>query len=143
MTAVDEAAQSEDRPLDEVLASYLGDRLEVDGPVAITDMTRIAVGWSHETWLFDAMWTTAGCDQRQGFCLRRDPGNALLRHESDLAQQFRVLQCLEATDVPAPRAFWLETEGDALGRPALIMERVPGECPSPWRKTGREYYAAA
>ncbi len=34
--------------------------------------------------------------QTLGLCLRRDPGNALLRHLSDLEQQFRVLQCLEA-----------------------------------------------
>lgn len=133
----------DERPLEEVLAAYLKQKLEADGPVTITDMTRIAVGWSHETWLFDATWTSAGETNQQGLCLRRDPGNALLRQESDLNQQFRVLKCLETTDVPAPKVFWFEPEADALGAPALIMERVPGECPSPWRKAGREYYAAA
>lgn len=132
-----------ERPLEAILADYLAEKLEASGPVAIEDMTRIAVGWSHETWLFDAVWAADGTENRRGLCLRRDPGNALLRHESDLEEQFKVLRCLETTDVPAPRAFWLELEPEALGAPALIMERVPGECPSPWRRAGREYYAAA
>lgn len=123
------------------LAELLGERLEATGPVAIENMDRISVGWSHETWLFDAKWNGADGEQELGLCLRRDPGNALLRETSDLDEQFKVLKCLEATDVPAPKAYWLEP--DALGGPSLIMDRVPGECPSPWRRSGREFYAAA
>ena len=133
----------DDADLAGVLSDYLADRLEVSGPVAISDMERIAVGWSHETWLFGAAWSDGADEQRQAFCLRRDPGNALLRHESDLGEQFRVLKCLEPTDVPAPHVFWYEPDPGALGAPAIVMERVPGECPSPWRRAGREYYAAA
>ena len=130
--------------LEETLAAYLADRLEVDGPVRIENMDRIAVGWSHETWLFDARWIDGdGGEQHRGLCLRRDPGNALLREYSDLGEQFRVLRCLETTNVAAPTPYWYEPSPDVLGAPALIMEKVPGECPSPWRKTGRDYYAAA
>jgi aminoglycoside phosphotransferase (APT) family kinase protein len=130
--------------IEALLAGYLADRLEADGPVAIQDLTRIAVGWSHETWLFDAVWTGSdGSRQRRGLCLRRDPGNALLREMSDLGQQFRVLQGLESTDIPAPRVYWYESDPEVLGAPALVMEKVAGECPSPWRRAGREYYAAA
>ncbi|MGH1490990.1 MAG: phosphotransferase family protein [Acidimicrobiales bacterium] len=134
---------SDQQKLEAIVSAYLAEKLESDGPVTISGMTRIAVGWSHETWLFDAIWRQGGSEQQQGLCLRRDPGNALLRHESDLGQQYRVLKCLEATDVPAPQVFWYEPDAAALGAPALIMERVPGECPSPWRKAGREFYAAA
>jgi aminoglycoside phosphotransferase (APT) family kinase protein len=126
-----------------ILAGYLADKLGAVGEVSIEDMTRIAVGWSHETWLFDAVWRDDSGDQRRGMCLRRDPGNALLRETSDLGEQYRVLRCLEATEVPAPKVYWYEPEPDALGAPALIMEKVTGECPSPWRRAGREYYAAA
>ena len=125
------------------LSSYLADRLGTTGPVKIRDMERIAVGWSHETWLFDAVWSSNGREERMGLCLRRDPGNALLRDKSDLDEQFRVLQCLGDTEVPAPRAYWHEPDADVLGAPALIMERVPGVCPSPWRRAGRAFYAAA
>ncbi len=137
------AAGGEDADLAVVLSDYLAGRLDAAGPVAIGGMERIAVGWSHETWLFDAVWCDGAGEQRQAFCLRRDPGNALLRDQSDLGEQFRVLKCLEATDVPAPRAFWYEPDPAVLGAPAIVMERVPGECPSPWRSAGREYYAAA
>ena len=139
----DGAAPGPGDELAAVVARYLGDRLESDGEVAIEDLTRIAIGWSHETWLFDAVWAVDGSEHRRGLCLRRDPGNALLRHQSSLEEQFRVLRCLEDTAVPAPRAYWLELEPDVLGAPALVMERVPGECPSPWRQAGRDYYAAA
>jgi len=131
-----------DTDLVETLSAYLANRLGADGPVAIEDMERIAVGWSHETWLFDAVWND-GEPRRQGMCLRRDPGNALLREMSDLEEQYRVLTCLASTDVPAPKVFWFEPDPAVLGAPALIMEKVPGECPSPWRRAGREYYAAA
>jgi aminoglycoside phosphotransferase (APT) family kinase protein len=135
---------SEADEVERLLAGYLADRLGADGPVAIEDLTRIAVGWSHETWLFDATWTSAdGRPERRSLCLRRDPGNALLRETSDLDEQFRVLRCLEATDVPAPRVHWYEADPAVLGAPALIMEKVPGECPSPWRRAGRQFYAEA
>ena len=69
-------------------------------PVTIADMTRIAVGWSHETWLFDACWTDADGDQRRGLCLRRDPGNALLRETQTLASSSR---CCSASRRPTSR----------------------------------------
>lgn len=126
------------------ISGYLTEKFDgVQGDVAIENMTQIAVGWSHETWLFDARWTDAEGPQERGLCLRRDPGNALLRTESDLAEQFRVLTCLNTTDVPAPVVYWYEDDPAVLGAPALVMERVPGECPSPWRRAGREFYAAA
>lgn len=143
MTGAADSETDTDTELKDILAGYLARRLEVDGQVAIEDMTRIAVGWSHETWLFDAVWADSEGEQRRGMCLRRDPGNALLRETSDLGEQFRVLRCLESTDVPAPRVYWYEPDPAVLGAPALVMEKVPGECPSPWRRAGREYYAGA
>ena len=137
------AATHDDAGLAGVLSDYLAERLDAAGSVAISGMERIAVGWSHETWLFEAVWSDGADEQRQAFCLRRDPGNALLRQESDLGEQFRVLKCLEPTEVPAPRAYWYEPDPEVLGAPAIVMERVPGECPSPWRRAGRDYYTAA
>ncbi len=136
-------ASIEEIPLEQILSDYLGSKLNSSGPVAIEDINRIAVGWSHETWLFDAVWSDGTGEQRRGLCLRRDPGNALLRQNSDLGQQFQVLRCLEATEVPAPKVYWYEPDPATLGAPALVMERVPGECPSPWRKAGRQFYADA
>lgn len=130
-------------PIEDGIRRYLAARMPAARELALTNMQRIAVGWSHETFLFDAHWQEGDETCSQGFCLRRDPGNALLRELSDLGEQFRVLQCLAATPLPTPRPFWYEADETILGRPFLVMEKVPGECPNPWGREGRAYYAAA
>lgn len=129
-------------PVEDRITCYLADRLGADD-LSLHSMEQISVGWSHETWLFDATWTSNGRHHQQGFCLRRDPGNALLRELSDLATQFRVLRCLEATAVPSPRAHYFEDDISILGAPFIVMEKVPGQCPSPWGKDGRRFYQEA
>lgn len=131
------------RPGEEQILAYLAKRMPEAGDLRIAAMQQMAVGWSHETYLFDLHWREAGKDQSQGLCLRRDPGNALLRDFSDLGEQFRVLQCLEPTPLPTPRPYWYEDDPSILGAPFLVMEKVPGECPSPWGTAGRRYYEEA
>jgi aminoglycoside phosphotransferase (APT) family kinase protein len=130
-----------DDPIEEGIASYLSGKF--DAIVDLHDVQRIAVGWSHETWLFDAAWSSGGEHRVTPLCLRRDPGNALLREMSDLATQYAVLQALESTAVPAPKAYFYEPDAEVLGAPFLVMERVPGTCPNPWGRQGQEYYRAA
>jgi aminoglycoside phosphotransferase (APT) family kinase protein len=133
MVAVDE----------ERIRQVMADRLDDAHELRLTDVQRMGVGWSHETWLFDAHWTAGGKDHRQAFCLRRDPGNTLLRHLSDLGVQYRVLQALEPTPVPTPAVYWYEKDPAVLGAPFLVMERVPGTCPSPWGRDGLRFYQEA
>jgi aminoglycoside phosphotransferase (APT) family kinase protein len=127
---------------EELIRGYLGERFGA-ADLELHDVQRIAVGWSHETWLFDVSWTTGEGRATQGFCLRRDPGNALLREMSDLGTQFAVLLALEDTAVPTPRAYFYEPAPNVLGAPFLVMEKVAGTCPSPWGREGRAFYAAA
>ena len=127
---------------EELIRGYLGERFGA-ADLELHDVQRIAVGWSHETWLFDASWTTGEGRATEGFCLRRDPGNALLREMSDLGTQFAVLLALEDTAVPTPRPYFYEPAPNVLGAPFLVMEKVAGTCPSPWGRDGRAFYAAA
>lgn len=124
------------------IGSYLAERLGASD-LRLDGMEQIAVGWSHETWLFDASWTGDDGPMTRGFCLRRDPGNALLRELSDLGMQFRVLQCLEPTPVPTPRPYFHEDDPSVLDAPFIVMEKVPGTCPSPWGRQGRRFYQEA
>ena len=140
MSAASATAESD---LQSRIAAYLQGKLPRAEGLRLHKVERIAVGWSHETWLFDAEWQEAGQPQRQGMCLRRDPGNALLRHLSDLGQQFRVLKALESTPLAAPRVWWYESDPAILDAPFLVMEKVPGSCPSPWGREGRAFYQAA
>ena len=134
-----------DSTMTERIATYLASKLTPSdgGGVTLSDVEQIAVGWSHETWLFDAHWRADGTAQSQGLCLRRDPGNALLRHMSDLATQFRVLQCLDPTPVPSPKPYWFEDDPAILDASFLVMEKVPGVCPNPWGRDGRRFYEEA
>jgi aminoglycoside phosphotransferase (APT) family kinase protein len=115
------------------IRAYLSDRLGRD--VDLSGFVRIAVGWSHETYLFDV--------DDVGYCVRRDPGNALLRDLSTLRMQFDVLRALDGTDVPSPKPYWYEDDPAVLGAPFIVMEKVPGECPNPWGREGRAWYEAA
>jgi len=125
------------------ILDYLKSRFPNASDHELRSVQRIATGWSHETWLFDLRFRERGTTQTLGLCLRRDPGNALLRHLSDLEQQFRVLQCLEHTALPAPKPYWFERDPEILGAPFLVMEKVRGICPSPWGREGRAFYGAA
>ncbi|MSR13946.1 MAG: phosphotransferase family protein [Gammaproteobacteria bacterium] len=125
------------------IIEYLRSRLPDATDLTLQNVQRIAVGWSHETWLFDLDYRTAGEARHLGLCLRRDPGNALLRHLSDLEQQFCVLQCLEHTALPTPKPYWFERDTAILDAPFLVMEKVRGSCPNPWGRDGRAYYQAA
>jgi len=131
-----------ERSMTERIHDYLCTMLHSDD-VVMTDVERIAVGWSHETWLFDATWTAEGTGHQRGFCLRRDPGNALLRDLSQLGEQYQVLRCLHGTAVPAPEPYAYEDDPAVLGAPFLVMEKVPGVCPSPWGREGRRFYQEA
>ena len=141
MTTSDDQARTD---IQDTLASHLRDRLTSGADVTLEDFDKVAVGWSHETYLFDATWTDAdGTSHRRPVCVRVDPGNALLRELSDLSEQYRVLECLARTDVPAPEAYWYEEDPELLGGPFVVMERVPGECPNPWGRAGRSFYSEA
>jgi aminoglycoside phosphotransferase (APT) family kinase protein len=133
----------DDSQLQSRIRDYLAARMPAARDLRLGDVQRIAVGWSHETWLFDATWQEDGATRTQGLCLRRDPGNTLLRHLSDLGTQFRVLQCLERTSLPAPKVYWYESDPAILDAPFIVMEKVPGSCPSPWGREGRNYYRDA
>jgi len=127
----------------ESIRAYLAARLPDAEGLRLEGMVQTEVGWSHETFLFDARYREAGSERSLPLCLRRDPGNALLRHFSDLGEQFRVLQCLAKTPLPTPTPYWYESDPAILGAPFLVMEKVPGTCPSPWGSAGRRFYAKA
>ena len=132
-----------DRPVEARIVDYLASRLPEGRDFTLQNVQRIAVGWSHETWLFDLVWRENGQTRQRPLCLRRDPGNTLLRHLSSLEEQFRVLQCLADTGLPTPRPYWFESDPAILDSPFLVMEKVPGSCPNPWGREGRAFYQAA
>lgn len=94
--------------------------------VTITGLHRSSQGLSRENWPFELQWTEAGEQRRLPLLLRRDPLGSVLETERRI--EFTVLKALEGACVPAPRALFLDPTGDALGRPAIVMEQMDGIC---------------
>lgn len=92
--------------------------------IAIRDLRRIVGGNSSEIWAFDASWTEAGALVGYKLILRRASPNEF--SSAGRAAEFRLLQALADTPVPAPKAFWFDADGAFLERAAMVMERVDG-----------------
>ena len=94
--------------------------------IALTGLLRSAGGLSRENWSFDAAWTDAQGAHHHRLMLMRDAAGTLLH--TDRARECAVLKALEHTAVPAPHIFWMDEQGQRLGAPSVVMERMPGAC---------------
>ncbi|QEW23194.1 Putative aminoglycoside phosphotransferase (plasmid) [Paracoccaceae bacterium] len=79
---------------------------------------RIGGGQSNPTW-----FVTWG-DRRM--VLRKKPDGDILKGAHAVEREFKVQRALESTDVPVPRALWLEEDDTILGTPFYVMDRLDG-----------------
>jgi aminoglycoside phosphotransferase (APT) family kinase protein len=117
---------SDDADLARKLERYLATQLEGATELRVDVKGRISRGYSRENWLFDAEWRERGEAIRRKLILRRDPPGGTSVVETAREPEFRVLRALETTEIPVPRAHWLETTGEWLDRPFLVLERYEG-----------------
>src|SRR4051812_8615065 len=110
------------------LQQLIAARVDNATDIEITNLTRTSSGYSRENWPFDVSWRDPGNDERVRYelIMRRDPLGSVL--VTDRRVEFAMLRALENTAVPAPRALWLDAEGEFLGRPSVVMERCKGLC---------------
>jgi aminoglycoside phosphotransferase (APT) family kinase protein len=94
--------------------------------IVLRSLVRAAGGLSRENWSVDAAWTDVQGTHSHRLMLMRDAAGTLLNTER--TREFAVLQALEGTDVPAPRVFWMDPQGQFLGAPSVVMARVSGTC---------------
>jgi aminoglycoside phosphotransferase (APT) family kinase protein len=125
----------EQRDLEEargIIASWLAGRVpgasDVEvGPIAGPAFT----GFSNETLLFDASWTSDGSRTIQPLVLRVKPTQHTVFMEADFESQYRVLDILGSrTSVPVPTMRWFEPDDRHLGAPFFVMDRVDGRAPT-------------
>lgn len=112
--------------VESLLAKFLARRLPDAKGLRVGEVARVSTGLSRENWVFDLTWTERGQTHTRPLIVRRDPEGGLL--DSDRRTEFRVLQVVEPSAIPAPRALWLDADGSELGRPSLVMERGSGRC---------------
>ncbi|MFV0299173.1 MAG: phosphotransferase family protein [Hyphomicrobiaceae bacterium] len=79
---------------------------------------RIGGGQSNPTW-----FVTFGAAR---MVLRKKPAGPILKGAHAIEREFRVLRALASTEVPVPRALWLEEDETILGTPFYLMERLDG-----------------
>ena len=107
------------------LRALIAARVDDVTDIEITNLTRTSSGYSRENWPFDVSWHAPGSNSRvrHELILRRDPLGSVL--VTDRRVEFAVLRALEGSPVPAPRAMWLDADGEYLGRPSVVMETLP------------------
>lgn len=127
----------------EAIRAYLAAKLPGAERLELRGFTHSPGGWSHEIYVFDGHWVENGQPRTRGFCLRKDPGTGLVRDLSSLEEQYRVLQALDGSGVRAPRPYWYEADTTLLGGPFFVMEKIEGDVPNPWSRTGKQFYAEA
>jgi aminoglycoside phosphotransferase (APT) family kinase protein len=106
------------------LPSWLSLRLDVSR-VVVTGVTRLAGGYSNETWKIQCEYGTHTARKATEFIVRWSPEGSLF-YPADISGQFALLKALEPTPIPAPAPLWLEPDAAVLGEPFLTMQLVPG-----------------
>jgi aminoglycoside phosphotransferase (APT) family kinase protein len=112
------------------LLAFIREQLPEADDIAVSEITPDAQGLSREHFLFDLKWSHAGAEHEWPLILIRDgdrPG------QTDRGAEFRLLQALERTTIPVPKAFWCDTTGHWLERPFIVMERVGGAVTPPFQ----------
>lgn len=106
------------------LAGYLSRQL--DRPVTVESITRLAGGTSHETWAFEVSSPGQAQEPLPPLVLRRDFEDGRLLHTGDRRSEFELLGALHDLGLPVPRPRWCETAESPLRSPFLITDRVAG-----------------
>jgi aminoglycoside phosphotransferase (APT) family kinase protein len=121
-----------DQVIVEKLLRFVTERLQkeesADVDVRIEGFRPVSTGRSRDNWVFDAVWRRVGTDtwNREALIARCDPEGGLL--ETDRAVEFEVLKALTNSNLLTASPRWLDATGEGLGRPCLVMERLPGTC---------------
>ena len=96
--------------------------------IRIEALERLSGGASKEQFSFWLHWHPEGAASpvRERMMLRMDPTEAIV--ETHRQREWEILRAMRAMRglVPVPEVLWLDPEGDALGRPALIARFVEG-----------------
>lgn len=98
----------------------LADFLEAEfGPVEAYDVTRHAEGHSNET-----LFVTWGSRE---LVIRRPPPGETADTAHDVLREYRVMDALQATDVPVPPTVAACEDHDVIGSDFYVMDRVEGD----------------
>ncbi len=115
-----------------ILAGWLAQQVPGATDVEIGPISGPAfTGFSNETMLFDASWTSNGGRTTESLVARVKPTQHTVFLEQDFEEQYRVIKALgERTPVPVPPMKWYEADESHLGAPFFVMGKVDGRVPA-------------
>jgi aminoglycoside phosphotransferase (APT) family kinase protein len=110
------------------LAGWLAGRMPGAQDLRVVDLDYPrGAGQSHETILFDAVWTEAGQEHRRGLVLRIKPTKHQMFPDDLFIEQYRLMKVMhEGGYVPVAEPLWLEEDPTLLGAPFFVMEKKAG-----------------
>lgn len=103
------------------LEAFLSEKL--GRAVTVAAVRQLTGGASRDAWVADVIVDSAPL----AVVVRRDKGGEIMPDALDRATEFAVLERAYKAGVLVPRPLWLCAEGDVLGAPFFIMERLEGE----------------
>src|SRR5215813_11401432 len=90
----------------------------------VSNLVSITTGWESEIYAFDVEYGPAEARQCEALVLRLYSGD---RAHAKAAHEFQSMQQLYKMGYPVPLVHLLERADSALGKPFVIMERIPGQ----------------
>lgn len=133
----DPQSGSDAERLTELLPRLLSERSDRK-VAAVTGLQLLAGGVSRHTWTFDSV-DEAG--ETEALVLQLRPGFAL-ELGIDTTTEASLLAAASEAGVPVPKLVVADPEGEALGSPSLITERIAGETIPPRILHSQQYEAA-
>jgi aminoglycoside phosphotransferase (APT) family kinase protein len=114
------------------LTKWIGTKLPSAQDITIANLEKPAIsGYGHVHYFFDLSWREDGRQKTERLVLREEPGGVQLHPDYDIRAQFHTMKCLENSNVPVPRAYWIEEDKSVMGGAFLVMERVDGKILNP------------
>jgi len=113
------------------IADWLRSRRPRGGAVAVENL-RVpgGTGFSNETLLFDATWTTGAASETEHLVIRVQPTSYRIFLEDDFETQYRVLEALGSSGaVRIAPLHGYEDDPSILGAPFFVMTRIEGDVP--------------
>ncbi len=96
----------------------------------LSQLSLPSAGVSNETLMCELSWREGGKKRSESLVIRLEVTDFRVFPEYDLEMQFKVMECLSGTAIPAPAVRWLETDASVLGRPFYVMTKIEGEVPN-------------
>jgi aminoglycoside phosphotransferase (APT) family kinase protein len=112
--------------LSDSLAARLGRLIESECGVGVrvANLGTMEDGHAGLTFGFDVLGVAG--DKLGSYVLKLAPVGVTRRGNTDVYRQAPLLRALKAAGLPVPSVPWASADGDALGTPFIVMERLPG-----------------